>query len=81
MNKLKIYWGNNDIKIVEPSGKIHQSDKNNLVDGINLMDFMFLRKYIGQQIIFHWSERGITEEKQLCNVSVSLCGAHQFELL
>ncbi len=81
MNKLKICWGHNDIKIIEPSGKIHHSDKNNLIDGINLLDLMFLKKYQGQRVILYWSERGYAEEKELTNVSVSEHGAHQFELL
>ncbi len=80
MNKLKIYWGNNDIKIVEPSGKIHQSDLNT-VDGKNLIDLMFLKKYVGKEIEIYINNPSIRGIKKLKKVDVQDCGVYYFEVL
>ncbi len=81
MKQLKIYWGDDDIKIVEPSGKIHQSDKNNLIGGKNLLDLMFMKKYIGQVIELHKTYQGpIPINCTLTKVGIQECGTHFFEV-
>ncbi len=80
MNKLKIYWGNDDIKIVEPSGKIHQSDLNT-VDGRNLIDLMFMKKYVGKEIEMYTNIPATQGIKTLTKVGIQDCGTHYFEIL
>jgi len=80
MNKLKIYWESNNIAIVEPSGKIHHSNRN-LYDGINLLDLSFMKKYIGQLVEIYMKERGTPVIKTLTSVGVQDCGVHYFEVL
>jgi hypothetical protein len=78
---LKIYWGTNNIKIVEPSGKIHQSDINNMI-GKNLLDLMFLKKYIGQKIEIHMDHASsMPPVATLTTVGINECGVHYFEVL
>lgn len=80
MNKLKIYWETDKISIAEPSGKIHHSDIN-LVDGVNLIDLMFLKKYIGQEVEMYMTNRGpVPEITRLTDVGIQSCGVHYFEV-
>ena len=80
MKQLKVYWGKDKITIVEPSGKIHQSDKNT-VDGKNLIDLMFMKKYVGQVIDLYMTDRGtVPINTVLTKVDIQDCGVHYFEV-
>ncbi len=80
MNKLKVYWVTNKVHIVEPSGKIHQSDKNT-IDGKNIIDLMFMKKYVGQKIEMYTDIPSVQGVKTLTKVDIQECGVHYFEVL
>lgn len=81
MNKLKIYWESNNIKIVEPSGKIHNSDMNK-PDGVNLIEFTFMKKYIGHPIELYSDLRSeVPKQPTLATVDIMDDNTHYFEVI
>lgn len=85
-NKLKIYWHNGtgdsnkcSIIIVEPSGKIHNSITTN-DSKINLIDVMFMKKYVGQDIDLYLSDRGVPTTRKLTRVWINENNIHSFEV-
>ena len=82
--RLKIYWDSPKIVMVEPSGKIHTSDLLT-IDGINIMDLMFMKKYIGQEVELYMDSKDrkgrLPTVRKLTKVFVNENGIHTFEVL